>query len=95
MITAPENPSASPLAKPVATIRGVGPERAAQLARLKIATIEDLLLHRPRRYEDRRQFRPIAALQLDEPATTHGTVVALGVKRFRHGQKSVFRTHSR
>jgi ATP-dependent DNA helicase RecG len=90
MITAPENPSASPLAKPVATIRGVGPERAAQLARLKIATIEDLLLHRPRRYEDRRQFRPIAALQLDEPATTHGTVVALGVKRFRHGQKSVF-----
>ena len=89
-MVSPGKPCASPLAKPVSTLRGVGPERAAQLGRLKILTLEDLLLHRPRRYEDRRQFRPIASLQLDEPATTRGTVVALGVKRFRRGQKSVF-----
>ena len=89
MATAPKQP-ASPLARPVATLYGVGPERAAQLGRLEIATVEDLLLHRPRRYEDRRQFRPIAELQLDEPATTRGTVVALGVKWFKHHSRSVF-----
>ena len=32
-----------PIARPVATLWGVGPERAAQLARLGIRTIEDLL----------------------------------------------------
>jgi ATP-dependent DNA helicase RecG len=90
MTAAPANQTASPLSKPVTALWGVGAERAAQLARLEIFTIEDLLLHRPRRYEDRRQFRPIAGLQLHEPATTRGQVVALGVKRYRHGQKSVF-----
>ena len=69
---------------------GVGAERAAQLARLDIHTVEDLLLHRPRRYEDRRHFRKIAELTKDEPATARGTIVALGLKRFRGGSKSVF-----
>jgi ATP-dependent DNA helicase RecG len=89
MMAAPKQPT-SPLALPVTALWGVGAERAAQLARLRVVTVEDLLLHRPRRYEDRRQFRPVADLQLDEAATTRGTVVALGVKRFRRGQKSVF-----
>ncbi len=83
-------PTVSPLARPVTSLWGVGPERAAQLARLGIQTVEDLLLHRPRRHEDRRKFVAIAALRLGEPATVRGTVVALGLKRYRHGQKSVF-----
>lgn len=83
-------PAQSPLAQPVTALWGVGAERAAQLARLDIQTIEDLLLHRPRRYEDRRHFRAIAALTTDEPALTRGTVVAMGLKRFRKGTKSVF-----
>ena len=82
--------SSVPLAGPVGVLRGVGTERQAQLARLKLFTVEDVLLHRPRRYEDRRHFRTIAELQPDEPATTRGTIVALGFKRFRQGQKSVF-----
>ena len=86
----PPESKPSPLAAPVTTLWGVGSERAAQLARLGILTIEDLLLHRPRRYEDRRHFRPIAELQLDEAALTRGTVVASGLKRFRGGLKSVF-----
>ena len=90
MPVAVPNQNTSPLARPVATLWGVGPERAAQLARLEIHTIEDLLLHRPRRYEDRRHFRPIAELQLDEPAITHGKAVALGVKWFRQHTKSIF-----
>jgi ATP-dependent DNA helicase RecG len=72
-----------PLARPVTSLFGVGQERALQLSRLEIFTVEDLILHRPRRYEDRRHFRPIARLQLDEPAITRGRIVAQGVKWFR------------
>jgi ATP-dependent DNA helicase RecG len=80
----------SPLAAPVTSLWGVGGERAAQLARLGILTVEDLLLHAPRRYEDRRHFRKIAELTKDEPFTARGTIVAQGLKRFRGGSKSVF-----
>jgi ATP-dependent DNA helicase RecG len=78
------------LRRPVTSLWSVGAERAAQLARLDIHTVEDLLLHRPRRYEDRRHFRKIAELTKDEPATARGTIVALGLRRFRGGSKSVF-----
>jgi ATP-dependent DNA helicase RecG len=78
------------LRRPVTSLRGVGAERAAQLARLEIHTIEDLLLHRPRRYEDRRHFRVIAEMSRDEAATARGTIVAQGLRRFRGGRKSVF-----
>jgi ATP-dependent DNA helicase RecG len=80
----------SPLAALVTSLWGVGGERAAQLARLGIVTIEDLLLHAPRRYEDRRHFRKIAELTKNEPATARGTIAAQGLKRFRGGNKSVF-----
>jgi ATP-dependent DNA helicase RecG len=86
----PPETKISPLQSPVSSLWGVGAERAAQLARLDIRTVEDLLLHRPRRYEDRRYFRKIAELTKDEPATARGTIVALGLKRFRGGSKSVF-----
>ena len=85
----PENKTSS-LTAPVTSLWGVGAERAAQLARLDIHTIEDLLLHRPRRYEDRRHFRAIAELSRDAAATARGTIVAQGLKRFRGGAKCVF-----
>jgi ATP-dependent DNA helicase RecG len=71
-------------------LRGVGPERTAQLARLDLRTVADLLLHRPRRYEDRRRLHPIARLTTREAVAVHGTVVAQGVKRWRRGTRSVF-----
>ena len=85
-------PAAAPtsLDAPVTALRGVGSDRAAQLARLKIQTIGGLLLHRPRRHEDRRHFRSIADLQPGESATTRGRIVALGLKRWRRGTKSMF-----
>jgi ATP-dependent DNA helicase RecG len=85
----PEN-KISPLKNPASSLWGVGAERAAQLARLEIFTVEDLLLHRPKRYEDRRHFRKISELTKDEPFTARGKIVALGLKRFRGGNKSVF-----
>lgn len=89
-MSVPSNVVESPLARPLKELRGVGTEREAQLARLGLFTVGDLLLHRPRRYEDRRYFRNIAELQLDEASTTRGTIVALGLKRFKKGMRSVF-----
>ncbi|MEI6193936.1 MAG: ATP-dependent DNA helicase RecG [Verrucomicrobiota bacterium] len=85
----PEN-TISPLAAPVTAVWGVGEERARLLARLEIFTVEDLLLHKPRRYEDRRKFLPIHDLKLKEPATVRGTIIASGVKRFRKGARAMF-----
>jgi len=88
-MSAPEiNPS--PLAAPIASLWGVGEERARLLARLDIFTIEDLLLHKPRRYEDRRKFLPIRDLKPDEPVTVRGKIIAAGVKRFRGGSRALF-----
>ncbi len=84
------NPPVPPLLRPVTTLKGVGTERAALLAKLEIQSVEDLLLHRPRRYENRREFRPISQLNLGESATTRGKVVALGTKWFRQHTKSIF-----
>jgi len=75
---------------PLRELRGVGPERAAQLLRLDLRTVEDALLHRPRRYEDRRHFQRVADLQLQEPALVRGAIVAAGLKRWRGGGRSVF-----
>src|SRR5207244_2337091 len=80
----------SALETPLKRFYGVGSERETQLARLKLSTIGDLLLHRPRRYEDRRHFHRIADLQLGEATTVRGTVVAMGLKRYRRGVKSLF-----
>lgn len=72
------------------SLRGIGPERAAQLARLNLATAEDLLKHRPRRYEDRRHVCPIASLPLGPAVTTRGRIIVLGVKWYRQHTRSLF-----
>jgi ATP-dependent DNA helicase RecG len=82
--------SQNPLLMPLGELRGVGPERAAQLLRLDLRTVADALLHRPRRYEDRRHFQRVADLRLQEPALTRGRIVAAGLKRWRGGGRSVF-----
>ena len=85
-----ETPAVPALQAPVSILWGVGDERAKQLARLDILTVEDLLLHKPRRYEDRRRFRPIRDLTQDEAATVRGKIVAAGIKRFYKGTRSLF-----
>ena len=90
MSAPPATEPTAPLSAPLRTLLGVGSERAAQLARLHLFTVNDLLLHRPRRYEDRRHFCTIAEMPTDEPATTRGHIVALGLKKYHHGAKSVF-----
>ncbi len=80
----------SPLAAPVTSVWGVGSERAKNLARLDIFTVEDLLLHKPRRYEDRRKFLSIRELKIGEPATVRGKIIAAGRKSWRKGGRAMF-----
>lgn len=68
----------------------MGDERARLLARLDIFTVEDLLLHKPRRYDDRRKFLSIRDLRSGEPATVRGKIIAAGRKNFRKGARSMF-----
>jgi ATP-dependent DNA helicase RecG len=78
------------LQSPVTAVWGVGEERARLLAQLDILTVEDLLLHKPRRYEDRRKFLAIRELKLKEPATVRGKIIASGVKRWKKGTRAMF-----
>ena len=90
MTTATAEQPTSALARPVTSLRGVGPERAKQLERLEIRTVEDLLLHRPRRYEDRRHLEAVSGLREGTTASVRGKVVAMGTKWFSHHTKSIF-----
>src|SRR5256885_9924528 len=90
MTIAAETPQIAPLSRPVTSLRGVGPERAKQLERLDIRTVEDLLLHRPRRYEDRRHLESIGGLREGKSSSVRGKVVAMGTKWFRQHTQSIF-----
>jgi ATP-dependent DNA helicase RecG len=79
----------NPLLTPLNQLPGVGSERASQLQRLELRAVGDLLLHRPRRYEDRRHFQRIAALQLDLPALVCGKIIACGLNKLRGGRSVV------
>ncbi len=74
----------------VTALPGVGPERAELLGRLGVQTISDLLVHLPRRHEDRRASRQIRELAAGESALVIATTVAAGLKRWRHGNRSVY-----
>ena len=53
---------------PLTEFRGVGPTRAAALAKLGLHTAADLLAYFPRDYEDRTVRESIAVLPPDAPA---------------------------
>ena len=55
-------------------IKGVGPRRASLFGSRGIRTVEDLLLHIPRTYQDRANFIPLASLRIGEDAAIHARV---------------------
>jgi ATP-dependent DNA helicase RecG len=61
---------------PLTDVKGVGPRRAADLARAGLHTVGDLLARFPIRYEDRAQFRDVATLRPGEQAAVVGTVTS-------------------
>ena len=76
---------ALPLERLIRYVKGVGPARAQQLATLGIRTVEDLLLHAPRRYEDRTRFASIKDLRPGEWTTLKVSVMARRYWRGRGG----------
>ena len=71
---------------PVRFVRGVGESRAAQLARMDIHTVRDLLLTLPRRYEDRRLLAPLRSLKSGDWAAVQVEVVRVAWMRPRFGK---------
>lgn len=68
----------------VTAIKGVGRVRAAQLSRLGIRTVQDLLEHYPMRYEDRGAITPICELTLGEFGTIEANVVEISERKLRN-----------
>jgi ATP-dependent DNA helicase RecG len=64
------------LETPVQFVKGIGPTLAKMLAEKEIATVEDLLLHLPFRYEDRLNPRALNELKAGETASVIGEVEA-------------------
>lgn len=64
-------------ATPVKALRGVGASVAEKLHARGLATVQDLWLHLPLRYEDRTRLTPIRQLQPGVPAQVDGTVEAV------------------
>lgn len=70
---------------PVTALKGVGAVLAAKLAKIGIASVQDLLLHLPLRYLDRTRISAIATLQPNTTAVVEARVrqcdVVLGRRR--------------
>src|SRR5215210_6142638 len=79
-----------PLETPLQFLKGVGPRRAADLQRVGLATVEDLLYRFPIRYEDRGSFQTIAALRPGESASVVGEVVSCGIRPTRRPRFRIF-----
>src|SRR5438552_9403960 len=55
-------------------VKGVGPRRASLLASRDIRTVQDLLLHLPKSYQDRAHFIPLSGLKIGQDAAIHARV---------------------
>ena len=75
------------LTDPITILKGVGPTKAKQFAQLNIFTLEDLICHFPRGYQDRTRLVNIANLQPDVPACFKAVV--MGTPRTSHIRKGL------
>ncbi len=84
-------PRPETLERPVETLPGVGPAVRRKLGRLGIATVGDLLAHRPRRYETAAEERTIATLFGEDEAVLD--VVVRRVSARRRGRLHILTAH--
>ena len=75
------------LSDPITILKGVGPTKAKQFAALNIYTLEDLLCHFPRAYEDRTKMVEIGQLEVDQPACFRAVV--MNTPRTNHIRKGL------
>jgi len=74
------------LSTEVQYLKGVGPKWGELLKKIDVATVEDLLLKLPRRYEDRSSLPSIGRLELGTWATIHGQVSRIESRSFKGGR---------
>lgn len=74
------------LSAALTTFPGVGPKTAKILTKLGLETLEDLLWHLPRRYDDYSRLKPINRLWYGEDVTIIGTVEEIQVRLVRNGR---------
>jgi ATP-dependent DNA helicase RecG len=70
-------------------VKGVGPARAEQLARLEIRSVNDVLWYAPRRYEDRSRLHAISQVMPGQVVTIRGHILAKGLRRLPGGRTIV------
>ncbi len=64
------------LSDPITILRGIGPAKKSQFEHLNIRTLEDLICHFPRGYEDRTRLVTVAELEVDTPACFKAVVMS-------------------
>ena len=77
------------LSTPLTGFDRLTPQRVKQLERFGLRTVEDLLTHFPRRYEDRRQFDRFPQQESETPVCVCGIVVKINVKRLQGWKKVI------
>ncbi len=82
--------STEPLSTPLQFLKGVGPRRAADLERIGLRTVEDLLYRFPIRYEDRSHLQAIASLRPGPPVSVTGRVSSCGLRATRRPGFKIF-----
>ncbi len=75
------------LSDPITILKGIGPSRAKQFENLNIFTLQDLICHFPRGYEDRTKLLTISQLEVDTPACFKAMV--MGTPRTSHIRKGL------
>ena len=63
------------LSDPITMLRGIGPAKAKLFQALNIFTLEDLICHFPRGYEDRTRLVQLSDLEADKPACFRAMVM--------------------
>jgi ATP-dependent DNA helicase RecG len=78
------------LQTPLQYLKGVGPKRAADLHRVGLVTIEDLLYRFPLRYEDRGHLQPIASLKPGQQVAISGRIQSSALRTTRRPGFKIF-----
>ncbi|HKY22574.1 MAG TPA: ATP-dependent DNA helicase RecG [Vicinamibacterales bacterium] len=78
------------LQTPLQFLKGVGPRRAADLQRVGLSTVEDLLYRFPLRYEDRGNLQPIAALKPGQHVAIAGRIQSSRLRTTRRPGFKIF-----
>lgn len=72
-------------------LKGVGPRREALFNNLGVKNIGDLLYYFPSRYQDRRNFKKIKDLEVDEFSAIKAKVCATNLKNFPYFLRKKFK----